>query len=221
MNAIIISDLHIGSKYFHRRQFNHFIDHLPADCDLILNGDIIESPISKMKANDRQVLDRIKEISFRQSVVWVRGNHDDGYIPQGFGGVVQKSMHTMGNRLLIAHGDNFDEVMARNKVFMKAFRLLHALRVRLGAKPVHVAEYAKKWKGLYRVLRKNVMMNAVNYASKKGFQAVTCGHTHHVEDEIVNGIRYINTGAWTELPAYYLVISADNMHLEKIERPFK
>jgi UDP-2,3-diacylglucosamine pyrophosphatase LpxH len=209
--------LHIGSKYFHRRQFKHFLDHLPEDYGLILNGDIIECPISKLKANDRQILDRIKEISFRQTVVWVRGNHDIGFIPQSFGSVLQKSMHTIENRLLITHGHNFDEVMPHNKAFMKAFHLLHSLRVRLGAKPVHVAEYAKKWQSFYRILRKNVMLNAVNYAHEKGFQAVTCGHTHHAEDKTVNGIRYINTGAWTELPAHYLVISADNMRLVKID----
>jgi UDP-2,3-diacylglucosamine pyrophosphatase LpxH len=126
-------------------------------------------------------------------------------------------MHAIENRLLITHGDNFDKVIPRSKTFMRAFQKLHRLRVRLGAKPVHVAEYAKKWKSLYRVLRKNVMVNALNYANEKGFQAVTCGHTHHVEDEMVNGIRYINTGAWTELPAYYLLIGDDDMRLEKVK----
>ena len=217
MNVIVISDLHIGSKYFHRRQFKYFLDHLPEDCDLILNGDIVERPISKLEPDDRRTLSRIKEISSRQTVVWVQGNHDIGLIPQSFGSVLQKPMHAIGKRLLITHGHNFDEVMPHNKAFMKAFQQLHALRVRLGAKPVHVAEYAKKWKSFYRILRKNVMLNAVNDAHEKGFQAVTCGHTHHAEDEIVKGIRYINTGAWTELPAYYLVISADSMRLEKID----
>jgi len=219
MNAIVISDLHIGSKYFHRQQFKRFLDHLPEAYVLVLNGDIIECPISKLKPNDQRILNQIKEISSRQTVIWVQGNHDVGFIPQSFGSVLQKPMHIFENRLLITHGDKFDAVMPQNRAFMKAFRLLHAMRVRFGAKPVHVAEYAKKWESFYRVLRKNVMMNAVNYAHKKGFQAVTCGHTHYVEDEIVNGIRYINTGAWTELPAHYLVINADNMRLEKLEHP--
>ena len=100
---------------------------------------------------------------------------------------------------------------------MKVFRLLHGLRVKLGAKPVHVAEYAKKWNLFYKVLRKNVMMNAVKCAIKNKFEAVTCGHTHLAEDLVFDGIRYINTGAWTELPAFFLHVTADQMILKAIE----
>ena len=81
---------------------------------------------------------------------------------------------------------------------------------------MHVAEYAKKWKSLYRVLRKNVALNAVKYAAQNGFEAVTCGHTHYPEDMVVDGIRYINTGAWTELPAHYLHITGDGISLNTV-----
>ena len=120
-------------------------------------------------------------------------------------------------RLLITHGDDFDEIMPRNQLFIKAFKFLHNLRVKLGAKPVHVAEYAKKWKSFYRVLRKNVMTNAVKCAIENGYEAVTCGHTHFAEDVIFNGIRYINTGAWTEFPAFFLHVTKDQMDLTRME----
>jgi hypothetical protein len=80
-----------------------------------------------------------------------------------------------------------------------------------------VAEYAKKWKSFYRVLRKNVTLNAVNCAVQNGFEAVTCGHTHYPEDMVVDGIRYVNTGAWTELPAHYLYITADDIALNRVD----
>ncbi|MBW2430650.1 MAG: hypothetical protein JRF56_16945 [Deltaproteobacteria bacterium] len=97
---------------------------------------------------------------------------------------------------------------------------MHNIRVKLGAKPVHVAEYAKKWKSFYRVLRKNIALNAVKCAADNGFEAVTCGHTHYAEDVDFNGIRYINTGAWTEFPAYYLHITADEMTLNEADPSF-
>jgi UDP-2,3-diacylglucosamine pyrophosphatase LpxH len=97
---------------------------------------------------------------------------------------------------------------------------MHALRVKLGAKPVHVAEYAKKWKSFYKVLRKNIALNAVSCAIENGFEAVTCGHTHYPEDMVVDGIRYINTGAWTELPAHYLYVTADEMVLKELNPAF-
>ena len=85
---------------------------------------------------------------------------------------------------------------------MQAFKLMHDLRVRLGARPVHVAQYAKKWGLFYKFLRKNVMINAVKCAMENGYEVVTCGHTHYPEDIFFNGIRYINTGAWTESPVF-------------------
>ena len=217
MNAIIISDLHIGSQYLQSRILNEFLGTLPGDLDLILNGDIVDQPYSKMKPSDQQILDRIEQMSMNQKVVWIRGNHDNGYTPAGLGKIRVTGSYNIGNRLLITHGDDFDEIMPRSRVFMKAFKLMHNLRVKLGAKPVHVAEYAKKWKSLYNVLRKNVASNAVDCADENGFGAVACGHTHFAEDLIINGVRYLNTGAWTELPAHYIHITANDISLNRVD----
>ena len=217
MNAIIVSDLHIGSQYLQSRIFENFLEALPEDHEFILNGDIIDQPYSKMKTSDQRILDRIEQISLGQKVVWIQGNHDNGYTPTGLGKVEVTRSYSLGNRLLITHGDDFDEIMPRSQVFIKAFKLMHHLRVKLGARPVHVAEYAKKWKSFYRVLRKNVALNAVSYAVENGFEAVTCGHTHYPEDMIVDDIRYVNTGAWTELPAHYLHITADDIALNQVD----
>lgn len=220
MNAIIVSDLHIGSGYFKFSPFERFIKELPADYELIMNGDIIDSPYAKLASSDRRVLDLIKEISYRRKVVWIRGNHDNGFTPPRFGNTIFKSSHSIDRRLLITHGDDFDDIMPRSRLFIKAFKFMHNLRVKLGAKPVHVAEYAKKWKFFYRVLRKNVAFNAVNCAVEQGFDAVACGHTHYPEDFVLNGVRYINTGAWTEFPAYYLHVTADDITLNEVELYF-
>jgi predicted phosphodiesterase len=158
-------------------------------------------------------------MSYRQKVVWVRGNHDNGYIPDTLGKIQIKLHHALQKRLFITHGDFFDEVMPRSRAFIKAFGMLHDLRVKLGARPVHVAQYAKKWNWFYRYLRKNVMLNAVNYAAKNGFEAVTCGHTHYAEEKFINGIRYLNTGAWTEFPSHYVRVTANDIKLKEIVNP--
>ena len=137
--------------------------------------------------------------------------------PSGLGKVKVTRSYSIGKRLLITHGDDFDDIMPRSRMFIRAFKLMHALRVKLGAKPVHVAEYAKKWKSFYNVLRKNIALNAVSCAIENGFEAVTCGHTHYPEDLVIDGIRYINTGAWTELPAHYLHVTADDITLNTVD----
>lgn len=219
MNAIVVSDLHIGSRYFSYKIFTLFLESISEDCELILNGDVIDNIYLKLDPPHLRILDFIKKISNRQNVIWVRGNHDNGFLPKAFGKVSFKPQHAMQPGVLIAHGDYFDGVMPRSRIFMKAFKKMHDLRVKLGAKPVHVAEYAKRWKAFYKLLRHNVMLNAVSYARQHGYKAVVCGHTHYAEDRMVNGIRYINTGAWTEFPAFYLLITDNEMSLKRIDRP--
>ncbi|MGD8881404.1 MAG: metallophosphoesterase family protein [Desulfobacterales bacterium] len=215
MKAIIVSDLHIGSKFFVCQDFAYFLNNIPEDAEFILNGDIIENPCTKLRPTDQKILNCFEQMSYRQKVVWVRGNHDNGYIPQSLGQIQIKQYHSIQKRVFITHGDFFDKIMPQSRAFIKTFRMMHDLRVKLGARPVHVAEYAKKWKRFYGYLRKNVMLNAVNYAAENGFEAVACGHTHYAEEQFINGIRYFNTGAWTELPTYYVRVTDSEMTLNK------
>lgn len=220
MNAIIVSDLHMGSRYFHSEAFASFIDNLPRIHEFILNGDVLDRPQFRLAPLHQQNLDRIETLSYQCRVVWVRGNHDEGYMPARLGKIEFCRQYTFDDRILITHGHDFDNIMPRSRIFMQAFRLMHNLRVGLGARPVHVAEYAKRWRALYRVLRNNVMRNAVNFAAENRLEAVTCGHTHFAEDIVLNGVRYINTGAWTEFPAHYLYVTPDSMVLNRVDHAF-
>ena len=220
MNAIIVSDLHMGSRFFQSEAFAGFLNRLPDFHELILNGDVLDRPQVKLAPMHQQSLDRIEQLSFRHKVIWVRGNHDKGFMPAKLGRIEFRRRYTYNRQILITHGDDFDNIMPRSRIFMKAFRQMHDMRVRLGARPVHVAEYAKKWKSLYRVLRNGVMRNAVNFAHENGYKAVTCGHTHFAEDLVLNSVRYINTGAWTELPAHFLYVTPQNMRLSRVDHVF-
>lgn len=217
MNAIIVSDLHLGSQYFFHQSFENFLKNIPRDCELILNGDVIDNPKKKLQPSHKQILNRIEKISYRQKVIWVRGNHENGFSPNGFKHIHFKTYYNIEDRLLIAHGYDFDEIMPRSQIFIRSFKLMYDLRIKFGSKPVHVAHYAKKFERLYKVLRDNVMKNAVICAKENGYETVICGHTHYPEDRVVNGIRYMNTGAWTESPAFYLRVIGDEMTLKKID----
>ncbi len=100
MNAIIVSDLHIGSHHFLYDDFERFLGNISEDHEIILNGDIIDNPYKNLKPPHQRILDLIEQKSYRQKVVWVRGNHDNGYMPKGFGKVHFTPLYNLGDRLL-------------------------------------------------------------------------------------------------------------------------
>ena len=213
MNTIIVSDVHLGSKHSHADLFLRFLDSLSPETSLILNGDVVNHWRGVLEGRDMEAEQRLKEESLCRKVVWVRGNHDDRYAIDDPAGIEFADSYSIGKRLYVSHGFDFDTVMPYHRSFIIFFRFFHRLRIRLGAESVHVAYYAKRFKILYGVLRKHVAMNAVEYARENGYAAVTCGHTHYAEDVMIDGIRYINTGAWTEMPVYQLGVTDDGMDL--------
>ncbi len=48
MNLIIVSDLHIGSRFFVNGAFEQFLSQMHDDCELVLNGDVIDNRYSKL-----------------------------------------------------------------------------------------------------------------------------------------------------------------------------
>ena len=221
MNAIIVSDLHIGSRNFVFHEFKSFIERIPPDYELILNGDIIDDPKKELTPLHQRILNIIIRLSNRQKVVWIQGNHDNGFIPDETGKIEFKPIYKINDNLLIAHGHEFDQIMPRSKVFMEAFLVMHNLRMFFGAPRIHVSDYAKKWKRLYSILLRHVMKNAVICAKDNGCAAVACGHTHYPEDRFFEGIRYINTGSWTESPAYCIQVEDKEMILKPVGDCFK
>lgn len=217
MNAYIVSDIHIGSRFGLMDAFIAFVNGLPPEATLILNGDVVDRWHGALAGRHLDALNAIRAAAARRPVVWVRGNHDEQFDAGPTPGlVIEEKGHAIAKRLYVAHGNDFDNIMPRNRVFVRTIRYFHHLRLRLGAEAVHVAFYAKRWRLLYRVLRNHVRGNAVEYARENGFAAVTCGHTHFVEDMTVDGIRYINTGAWTEKPVFALHVTDAAMTLEEV-----
>jgi UDP-2,3-diacylglucosamine pyrophosphatase LpxH len=212
--AFIVSDLHLGSEFFHHEQFRSWLAQLPPRARLILNGDIIDDPPEPLPDLHQQVLEQLIAVSRQRPTVWVHGNHDDDLALPDTGDMEFVDRWSVGTRLLAVHGDNLDNVMPRHSTFKWVFRRLHRLLISLGAPRVHVAEYAKRWGLLYSILNRHVAHNAARAAQKLGFQAIACGHTHAAMDEVVHGVRYLNTGAWTETPLHYIALDAEQIRLE-------
>ena len=209
----VVSDLHLGNEYFFHDNFLSWLEDLPEGAGLVLNGDIIDSPGAALEGEHRQVLERLVAESYSRLVVWVYGNHDWDVELEDSGQIQFAPHWEIERRLLILHGDRLDDLMPRHSIFKSTFKLLHRAGVFVGFPDVHVAKYAKKWDFLYRVLNEHVARKAVKRAVHFGFAAVACGHTHASMDMVRDGTRYLNTGAWTEEPHYYLAVTGTEINL--------
>lgn len=215
----IVSDLHLGSPYFMVEAFDHFLDRLPEDTVLILNGDVVNRIHAPMPPSHTNLLNRLAEVSHEREIIWLTGNHADYYEPQHPHRIVRAREWTIQKRLLITHGHDFDNVMRHNILALVFFRTLHNLHERIHKTSLHPAEFGKRFHILYRLMCAQMASRAIRAARRRGFAAVTCGHVHRVEDRTVDGVRYINTGSWTESPLCVLTLTDDDLRLHNFDAP--
>jgi len=213
-DTYIVSDLHLGSSYFRLENFVGFLDTLPAGARLVLNGDILDEPGDPLSPEHAAVVRRLVAESYERPVVWVHGNHDESVALDDPGRIQFVRRWTVNDTLLVLHGDQLDGIMPKHGLFRLLFKKLHRLRIRLGFADVHVANYAKRWSFLYRVLNEHVARRAIDAARREGFGAVTCGHTHAPMEWEQDGHRYLNTGAWTEEPNHYVSVTEGGNKVE-------
>ena len=153
-------------------------------------------------------------------MVYIPGNHDEfarQYIGLNFGGVEirRDAIHVAadGRRYLVMHGDEFD-VVVRNSKWLALFGdwaydtaiatngILNFVRRRLGFPYWSFSAWAK-----YKV------KNAVNFISsfehelakearRRKVDGVICGHVHHPNVRMIEGVVYVNTGDFVESCSY-------------------
>jgi len=218
--AIIISDLHLGTKDSKAEEFIEFLEKHPTDL-LILNGDIIDGWAlnrgAKWKKQHTKVISKLLKLSNKTQIIWIRGNHDEflqEFIGNHFGGIEIREDYVLNVRntvesYYIFHGDVID-------IFITKYKWLS----KVGAVGYDFALWLNRWYNRYRVWRKlpyqsisqkikNGVKTATNYvndfevtalsmANKKGCHGVMCGHIHQPEDRMIDGKRYLNSGDWVE-----------------------
>jgi UDP-2,3-diacylglucosamine pyrophosphatase LpxH len=218
--AIIVSDLHLGTKDSKAEEFIEFLEKHPTDL-LILNGDIIDGWAlnrgAKWKKQHTKVISKLLKLSNKTQIVWIRGNHDEflhEFMENHFGGIEIREDYVLDIRntmesYYIFHGDVID-------IFITKYKWLS----KIGAVGYDFALWLNRWYNKYRVWRKlpyqsisqkiksgvkaatnyvnDFEVTALSMASKKGCHGVMCGHIHQPEDRMINGKRYLNSGDWVE-----------------------
>jgi UDP-2,3-diacylglucosamine pyrophosphatase LpxH len=205
-DCLVISDLHLGSDVCQAKLLEEFLEwavvHSRA---LVINGDIFDDlNFKRLTKRHFACLKIIRRNSDRDDfhLVWVRGNHDGpAEIISHIVGVdiLDEFVYSNGTiQLLILHGDQFD-------TFITHYGWLTALGC-------GIFYYIQKWmphrasRWIRRISKRwqrnsqLIERRATEYAASKGYRFVTCGHTHLPLTAEVEGVRYFNSGTWTEHP---------------------
>ena len=219
--SIWISDTHLGYRGCKTEFLLNFLQNV--ECEYIyLVGDIIDILHIEQKGlywpqshSDviRTILAKAKN---NTKVVYIPGNHDEilrQYHGTIFGNIEMKNecIHTTadGRKLLMMHGDEFDNIVIRNPVvsligdksnnfLLYLNRYLYELHRKMGFPYKSYSAFIKsKVKNAVNVMAK-FQTAIVEKAKHSNVDGIVCGHQHHAQIKEINGILYCNDGDWVE-----------------------
>ena len=225
--AIIVSDLHLGTKDSKAEEFIEFIEKNPTDL-LILNGDIVDGWAlnrgTKWKKQHTKVISKLLQLSNKTRIIWIRGNHDEfiqEFIGTHLGAIEIREDYKLDidntmESYYIFHGDVIDVFITKYKWLSKIGSVGYDFALWLN----RVYNTYRKWRKLPYIsisqkIKESVKVatnyvndfevTALSMASKKGCNGVICGHIHQPADMMIDGKRYLNSGDWIENMSAILV----------------
>lgn len=220
--AIWISDIHLGTSGCKAEYLNDFLKNIETEY-LYLVGDIIDCWRLKTKfywpsEHNKFIQKILKKAKKGTKIIYIPGNHDEvfrNYVGLNFGGILleEEVIHETkkGLKFLVIHGDKFDVVTRYHKWL--AYFGDHSYTFLLWINTYFNRYIRKKiFKLPYWSLSKFIKLKAkqavsfissyeesiASEAKKRNVDGVICGHIHHPEIKIMNGILYCNDGDWVE-----------------------
>jgi UDP-2,3-diacylglucosamine pyrophosphatase LpxH len=220
--TIFLSDVHLGTKGCRSDFLLDFLRR--TDCErLYLVGDIVDGWRLRKSwhwtAEFDEVLRQVLTMARRGvEVTYIPGNHDEmfrDWLGLGFevAGVklAREAVHAGadGRRYLVIHGDEFDGVIRYAKLLAhlgdRAYdgaltlnRVFNLARRRLGYPYWSLSQWLKRQvKGAVKAIDRFELALA-SEARRRGLDGVICGHIHHAEMRLVQGVLYMNDGDWVE-----------------------
>ncbi|HSW12758.1 MAG TPA: UDP-2,3-diacylglucosamine diphosphatase [Solimonas sp.] len=217
-----ISDVHLGSEGCRARALIDFLRQNACE-ELYLVGDIFDGWKLRSRfywpPDHSRVIHAVLSKARRGTKVhYIAGNHDD-FLRQfirkqlrlGRIRLANEAIHTTadGRRLLVIHGDSFDEIVSGMPLLAHASDLAYTLLMRADAAVQRwqgVEQPVPKWSAAVKTQVKSVTQwlsgvdeKKVHRCRREGLHGVVTGHTHHAEVRYVrNGVTSYNSGDWVE-----------------------
>ncbi len=221
VRTIFLSDIHLGTRACQADRLLSFLREHDAEYVYLL-GDIIDfwslgRAIYWPPDHNTFIQKMLKRARHGARVVFVPGNHDEAlreYAGTQFGDieVVRDAVHTTadGRRLLLMHGDEFDQVTRHHRWVAVLGDMSYSLLLRLNAllswirRKLHrsgywsLAGYAKrKVKGALDFIY-GYEESVAHHVRQMGLDGVVCGHIHSAVIKDIGGVTYINCGDWVD-----------------------
>jgi UDP-2,3-diacylglucosamine pyrophosphatase LpxH len=220
--AIFISDLHLGTRGCRSDFLADFLRRTRSE-QLYLVGDIVDGWRLRKSWYWDAGHDEVVKLILRKArngteVTYIPGNHDEmfrAWLPMGLevAGVRLRAeaVHVTADnrRLLVMHGDEFDSVVRYAKFLallgdwaytaaLVVNRWFNAVRRRLGYPYWSLSAWLKRQvKEAVKAIDRFETALA-GEARRRGLDGVVCGHIHHAEMRMVDGVLYVNDGDWVE-----------------------
>jgi UDP-2,3-diacylglucosamine pyrophosphatase LpxH len=215
LDAVILSDLHLGSNNCEAKRICHLLERLVhkqlRTRRLILNGDVFDSfDFRRLTKKHWKVLSLLRKLSDQLEIIWLCGNHD---------GSPEDVSHLLGvqvmddyvlesgeRRILVLHGHIFDDFLDKHPILTWMGDTIYYFLQWLDSTHT-LARRAKHGSKIFLRCARKIHEGAVELAQKRDCHAVCCGHTHSAcaSEELV--VPYFNSGCWTELPCTYLTVA--------------
>ena len=218
MKRIVVSDTHIGSKFYKSKQLLSFLKSEAYD-ELVLAGDIID--FIKIPTFTERCLEIISAVDYNKRIVYVVGNHDQSLL-----NLVGKKVHnvefvkrydfeSMGRKFRIEHGDEYDKGVLHNKIFITILSVIqNLLEFTLNF------DFTTWW--TEKQIKKHKLRSVIHILRHHpDIDVFIMGHTHIPEAVIwINEDQriktYINAGDWVTHQTY-VTISDGVARLKKYE----
>ena len=218
--SIFISDLHLGTRGCRSDFLVSFLRSVECK-QLYLVGDIVDGWRLRKSwywddGHDEVIRLILQMARQGTEVTYIPGNHDElfrDWLGLEVAGVklMREAEHEAadGRRFLVIHGDEFDGVIRYAKViahlgdwaYDTALVLnswFNMARRRFGYPYWSLSQWLKRQvKEAVKAIDRFEIALATE-AKRRGLQGVICGHIHHAEMRMVQGVLYINDGDWVE-----------------------